>query len=160
MRWTVGSWSQAGSVPRLKEWRTGCGSGGNGARWHPVCCARRGWCTAWTSMRAPAVPGCPTTCGHGWTRWRRQGAEALTSGLWRPFPRGRIRRQSRRRGGGRARGGEQGGRRGVRARRVSAGSHVRGRRRVPRLRQHGRGPGERAAAAHAHRGAAPSPGEL
>ena len=30
---------------------------------------------------------------HGWTLWRERGAEALTSGLWRPFVRGRIRRR-------------------------------------------------------------------
>ena len=54
---------------------------------------RRGWCTAWISMRAPAGPGCPPTCGHGWTRQRRQWAEALTSGLWRPSRRGRTRCQ-------------------------------------------------------------------
>ena len=77
-------------VEGVEDWMWECG---NGARWHPVCRAWRGWCTAWTSMRAPVVPGCPTTCGHGWTRWRRHGAEALTSGLWRPFPRNRIRRQ-------------------------------------------------------------------
>ena len=53
----------------------------------------RGWRTAWTSMQAPAGPGCPTTCGHHWTRQRLQGAEALTSGLWRPSRRGRTRRR-------------------------------------------------------------------
>ena len=85
--------SPVGGVPRGKELRTGCGSGGSGARWRPVSRVRRGWRTAWTSMRAPAGPGCPTTCGHGWTRRRRQGAEALTSGLWRPSRHGRTRRR-------------------------------------------------------------------
>ena len=55
---------------------------------------------------------------------------------------------------------KQGGRRGVRARRVGAGPHVRGRRRARRLRRHGRGPGQRAAASYGHCGAAPSPREL
>ena len=63
-RRAAGSWSPVGGVPRGKEWRTGCGSCGSGARWHPVSRVRRGWRTAWTSMRAPAGPGCPTTCGH------------------------------------------------------------------------------------------------
>ena len=92
-RRAAGSWSPVGGVPRGKEWRTACGSGGSGARWRPVSRVRRGWRTAWTSMRAQARPGCPTTCGHGWTRRRRQGAEALTSGLWRPSHRGRTRRR-------------------------------------------------------------------
>ena len=35
-RRAAGLWSPVGGVPRGKEWRTGCGSGGSGARWHPV----------------------------------------------------------------------------------------------------------------------------
>ena len=92
-RRAAGLWSPVGGVPRGKEWRTGSGSGGSGARWHPVSRVRRGWRTAWTSMRAPVEPGCPPTCGHRWTPRRRQGAEALTSGLWRPSRRGRTRRR-------------------------------------------------------------------
>ena len=117
----------SGGRAKGKEWRSGCGSGGSGARWHPVSRVRRGWRTAWISMRAPAGPGCPPTCGHGWTRRRRQGAEALTSGLWRPSRRGRTRRrrwsrlETGRRGAG---GGGSGGRGGIRARRVGAGPHV------------------------------------
>ena len=38
-------------------------------------------------------PCCPTTCGHGWTQRRRQGAEALTTGLWRPSRRDQTRRR-------------------------------------------------------------------
>ena len=51
----------------------------SGARWHPVSRVRRGWRIARTSMRAPAGPGCPPTCGHGWTRRRRQAAEAMVA---------------------------------------------------------------------------------
>ena len=67
-RCAVGLWSPVGSVPERKEWRTGCEGGAIGARWHLVSRVRPDWRTAWTSMRAPAGPGCPTTCGHGWTR--------------------------------------------------------------------------------------------
>ena len=76
-----GAWvvEPSGRRAKRKEWGTGCGSGGSGARWRLVSRVLRGWRTTWTSMRAPAGPGCPTTCGHGWTRRRRQGAEALTS---------------------------------------------------------------------------------
>ena len=88
---------------------------------------RRGWRTAWTSMRAPAGPGCPTTCGHGWTRRRRQGAEALTSGLWRPSCRGQTRRRRwLRLGKGRRKSGRRRKWRKKRrtGRRVGAGPHV------------------------------------
>ena len=76
-----------------REWREVC----------PGSRAQREWCTPWSSTRAPAVPDCQTTCGHGWKWWKRRGAEALTSDLWRPFPRGRSRRQLRLRLGGKRR---------------------------------------------------------
>ena len=54
-----------GGVRRLRGWRSGCGSGGSGARWRLGSRARRGSCTTWTSPRASAMPGCRRTCGHG-----------------------------------------------------------------------------------------------